>query len=395
MIKRKNTRQIKVGSVKIGGGAPVSIQSMTKIDTSDVKAVVAQIQDLERSGCEIVRLAIKTPGDAGAICSIKRKVKIPIVADIHFDYRLALAAIKTGADKIRLNPGNMRKREEIAQVIKAAKKAGIPIRIGVNSGSLFTNDERRTPPTRQRAGQATNDALVASALHYIKIFEDLDFRDIIISLKASDVITTVEAYRKMSGLCDYPLHLGVTASGSYDQGIVKSAIGIGALLADGIGDTIRVSLTADPIEEVIAAKRILSAVGLRRFGPEIISCPTCGRCRVDLGAVVQNLEQALYASAEGGSASGGKRYTLYANRPLKIAIMGCEVNGPGEAKEADIGIAAGKGSGVLFVKGKIVKRVKEKDFVTEMLKVVSQLTSLPVGQFKPANRPTGKPANRL
>ncbi len=341
MIKRHNTRQIKVGSVKIGGPAPVSIQSMTKIETSNVRAVVAQIKALEGYGCEIIRVAVKNLEDADAIKAIKRRINIPIVCDIHFDHRLALKCIENGADKIRLNPGNIKKREEIEKVIKAAKKAKIPIRIGLNSGSTDTD-------------------LTASALNYIKIFEALNFHDIIISLKASDVISTVEAYRKISRVCDYPLHLGVTAAGSYDSGVVKSSIGIGSLLLDGIGDTIRVSLTADPVEEVIAAKRILSALNLRRFGPEVISCPTCGRCQVDLGKIVRKLEGEL-------SAIG---YRLSAKRPVRIAVMGCEVNGPGEAREADIGIAAGKGSGTLFVKGKVVRRVKEKYFVKEILKLL-------------------------
>lgn len=353
MMHRRKTRQIKVGGVKIGGDAPVSIQSMTKVDTSNVKAVVAQIKELERAGCEIIRVAVKDLGDARAVGAIKKKIDIPIVCDIHFNYKLALESIKHGADKIRLNPGNMRNREEIALVVKAAKKAGIPIRIGLNSGSVL-----KGRGTRDEGRGTLSDSLIKSALDYIKIFEELRFHDIIISLKASDVAATVEAYRKMSALTDYPLHLGVTASGSYDSGIVKSAIGIGALLLDGIGDTIRVSLTADPVEEVIAAKRILSSLGLRRFGPEVISCPTCGRCQVDLGGIVKELERNL--------ATGS--WQLATNRPLKIAIMGCEVNGPGEAKEADIGIAFGKGSGMIFKKGKILKRVDVKNAVKELLR---------------------------
>ncbi|MDO8525547.1 MAG: (E)-4-hydroxy-3-methylbut-2-enyl-diphosphate synthase, partial [Candidatus Omnitrophota bacterium] len=278
--------------------------------------------------------------DAKAVRQIKKKIKIPIVCDIHFNYALALEAIKNGADKIRLNPGNIRKRDEIIQVLCAAKKAKIPIRVGLNSGSISTD-------------------MVRSALGYIKLFEQNDFHDIIISLKASDVVTTIEAYRRMAEISAYPLHLGVTASGSYDQGVVKSAIGIGALLLDGIGDTIRVSLTADPIEEVIAAKRILSAVGLRRFGPEVISCPTCGRCQVDLSAVVRELESKLHIT----------QYTLHKS-PFKIAVMGCEVNGPGEAKEADVGIAFGKGSGMLFKRGKTIKKVLVKDAVKELLAAI-------------------------
>ncbi len=349
MIKRKKTRQIKVGGVRIGGGAPISIQSMAKVDTSDVRTVVTQIKALEEAGCEIIRVAVKDLDDAKAVSAIKKKIKIPLVCDIHFNYRLALESIKAGADKIRLNPGNIRKREEIAQIIKAAKEARIPIRIGVNSGSVLAGGGRR----------AASDVLVKSALQYIKLFEELDFRDIIVSLKASDVAATVEAYRKMSELCNYPLHLGVTASGSYDSGVVKSAIGIGALLLDGIGDTIRVSLTADPVEEVLAAKRILNAAGLRCFGPEVISCPTCGRCQVDLGKIVREAEKALHVS----------HYTLH-NRPLKIAIMGCEVNGPGEAKEADIGIAFGKDFGMIFKQGKILKKVSVKNAVKELLKII-------------------------
>ena len=358
MIVRRKTRQIKVGSVRIGGGAPVSIQSMTKVETADVKAVVAGIEALEACGCEIVRVAVKNTKDAAAIRVIKRKIKIPLVADIHFDHRLALKSIENGADKVRLNPGNIRKKEEIAAVVKAAKRAGIPIRIGVNSGSVI---DRRPQTTDQRPKDKKENAylrLVKAALGYIKLFEDMDFRDIIVSLKSSDVISTIEAYRKIAGLCDYPLHLGVTASGPYDYGIVKSSIGIGALLLDGIGDTIRVSLTADPVEEVIAAKRVLGSLGIKRFGPEIISCPTCGRCQVDLGKIVKELEFKLTP----------KPYTLNPKSSLTIAIMGCEVNGPGEAKEADIGIAFGKGSGTLFKKGKIIKKVVAKDAVKELLK---------------------------
>lgn len=342
MIKRKKTRQVRAGSVRIGGDAPISIQSMTKVETSRVRAVVSQIRNLEKCGCEIIRVAVKTRSDALAIKAIKKNIKIPLVADIHFDYRLALKAIESGADKIRLNPGNIKKREEIAQVVRAAKKAKIPIRIGVNSGS-------------------TSGDFVKSALSYIELFKGLDFHDIIISLKASDVAKTVEAYRKISKVCDYPLHLGVTASGPYEHGIVKSSIGIGSLLLDGIGDTIRVSLTADPVEEVIAAKRILSSLGLRRFGPEIISCPTCGRCQVDLKQIVDRLDNKLKAYS----------LKLTAKNPLTIAIMGCEVNGPGEAREADIGIAFGKGSGMLFRKGKIIKKVSVSNAVKELLALIT------------------------
>jgi (E)-4-hydroxy-3-methylbut-2-enyl-diphosphate synthase len=341
MITRRKTKLIRVGGVKVGGGAPVSIQSMTKVETSNVSAVVSQIKNLKSAGCDIVRVAVKTVKDAEAIRSIKRKIDMPIVCDIHFDHRLALKCIESGADKIRLNPGNIRKAGEIGEVVRAAKCAKIPIRIGVNSGS-------------------TSKDFVKSAIKYVKIFEELDFRDIIISLKASDVARTVEAYREISGLCDYPLHLGVTASGPYDLGIVKSSIGIGALLLDGIGDTIRVSLTANPVEEVIAAKRILSSLSLRKFGPEIISCPTCGRCQVDLVKIVNAVEREIRNTND-------ERL----KRPITIAIMGCEVNGPGEAKEADIGIAFGKGNGMLFKKGKIVKKVSVKNAIKELLKLLT------------------------
>ena len=353
-MERKITRQIKVGRVKIGGNAPISIQSMTKVDTSDVKSVVAQIKKLEGAGCEIIRVAVKDLDDSKAIKDIKKKIKIPIVCDIHFNYKLALATIKYGADKIRLNPGNIGKRQEIEQVVRCAKKAGIPIRIGLNSGSVFARLSKNI--TKHEVDLSS--ALVGSALAYVKIFEELNFRDIIISLKASDVATTVEAYSKISKLCDYPLHLGVTASGSYDNGIVKSSVGIGALLLDGIGDTVRVSLTADPVEEVIAAKRILSSLGLRKFGPEVISCPTCGRCQVDLSGIVKELESKLITY----------NLKLKTGKQIKIAVMGCEVNGPGEAREADVGIAFGKGSGMLFKKGKVLKKVTIKNAVKELLR---------------------------
>ncbi|MFA5500287.1 MAG: flavodoxin-dependent (E)-4-hydroxy-3-methylbut-2-enyl-diphosphate synthase [Candidatus Omnitrophota bacterium] len=351
MIKRRKTRQVRVGDVRIGGNAPVSIQSMAKIETSRVKDVVRQIKGLEKCGCEIIRVAVKTQEDAHAVKQIKKKIDIPLVADIHFDHRLALIAIKSGADKIRLNPGNIKKRDEITQVVNAARKAGIPIRIGVNSGS-------------------TSGDFVKSAIGYAGLFEDLDFHDIIISLKGSDVAQTVEAYKAIAGICDYPLHLGVTASGPYNEGIVKSSIGIGALLLDGIGDTIRVSLTAEPEEEVIAAKRILGCLGSRKFGPNILSCPTCGRCQVDLVEIVNKFDNAVSRRRLRLWRDPAKHEVRPAgrNEPLTIAIMGCEVNGPGEAREADIGIAFGKGSGMLFKKGKIIKKVAAKNAVKELLK---------------------------
>ncbi len=352
------TKQIKVGNVKVGGGAPISIQSMTKTDTRDVSATVRQIKELEKAGCEIIRVAVKDFEAAGAIKAIKRKIKIPLVADIHFDYRLALRAIENGADKIRLNPGNIYKEDEIKEVAMAAKKRKIPIRVGANSGSIkfqIKSKAQRAEGVEHRA-----EDMVKSVLDYIKILERMDFYDIIVSLKASDVLSTIEAYRLFSKRSKYPLHLGVTAAGAFSTGIVKSSIGIGALLLEGIGDTIRVSLTGEAIEEVIAAKNILQALELRSFGPEIISCPTCGRCQVDLQGIVNKVALRI--------TNDERRMTK--NCHSKIAIMGCEVNGPGEAKEADIGIACGKGSGVIFKKGKILKRVKENNIVKELIKTI-------------------------
>lgn len=348
-IKRRKTRQVRVGSVKIGGDAPVSIQSMTKTDTRDVIKTAHQIRQLEEAGCQIVRVAVKDADAAKAIKNIKSMIKIPLVADIHFDYRLALLAIQSGADKIRINPGNIVKREQIEAVVKAAKARCIPVRIGVNSGSVLKIPRK-----------SVADMMVSAALNHIKLFERMRFNDIIISLKASDVPTTVEAYKKISRRCGYPLHLGVTAAGLPDEGKIKSAIGIGALLLDGIGDTIRVSLTGDPALEVAAARQILEAAGMGSFGPQIISCPTCGRCQVNLVGIVGELKEKM---------SQGRRFT---GRAVKIAVMGCEVNGPGEAKDADIGVAAGKGAGMLFKKGKPVRRVSERDFVKELLQGIER-----------------------
>lgn len=352
MITRRKTRHIKVGTVRIGADAPISIQSMVKTETRNIKAVISEIKRLEESGCEIVRIAVKSPDDIGGLKTIKKAIKIPLVCDIHFNYMLALKAIENGADKIRLNPGNIRKADEITRIVKAAKARHIPIRIGVNSGSL--SDDR---PKDLSAG------LVDSATRYIRLFEELDFHDIIISLKASDVVSTVDAYRDIAERCDYPLHLGVTAAGPYDSGIVKSSIGIGALLLEGIGDTIRVSLTGDGVDEVIAAKRILSSLNIRNFGPEIIACPTCGRAQADIVKIVRELERKLPAFDS----------HLSAKKPLRIAVMGCEVNGPGEAMDADIGIAAGKGAGMLFIKGERARRIKEKDFIKELFKELEKL----------------------
>jgi len=347
-IKRHKTRMIKIGSLRIGGGYPIAIQSMAKVKTSQTAEAVSQIKELEACGCEIVRLAIKDALDAKALKIIKAKVKIPIVADIHFDWRLALAAIESGADKIRLNPGNIYKTEQIREVASAAKSAGIPIRVGVNSGSL----------KGKRVGHKPQAAvMVSSVLNYIRILERFKFHDIVISLKASTVLDTIEAYQNMANLCDYPLHLGVTATGLPKQGMIKSSIACGALLSQGIGDTLRISLTDEPKEEVAAAKAILQALSLRNFGPQIISCPTCGRCEVDLVRIVRDLESKLQALSP----------KLQATKPLKVALMGCVVNGPGEAKEADLGVAFGKGQGLLFQAGRPIKKVSLNNCVEVLL----------------------------
>ncbi|MBI4982006.1 MAG: flavodoxin-dependent (E)-4-hydroxy-3-methylbut-2-enyl-diphosphate synthase [Candidatus Omnitrophica bacterium] len=346
-LKRRKTRIVKIGEIALGGNNPIAIQSMTKVKASNVEATLRQIKELADAGCEIIRLAVKDGDDAAAIKKIKAKAKLPIVADIHFDWRLALKAIDGGVDKIRLNPGNIYKKEEIKEVVSAAKAHGIPIRVGVNSGSV-------------RNRRVNVDNMVNSALDYLKVLEGLKFYNTVISLKASNILDTIEAYRKCAKLCDYPLHLGVTATGAPFSGAIKSSVALGALLLDGIGDTLRVSLTEDPRQEVLAAKAILSSLELRSFGPEIISCPTCGRCEVNLVKIVKELESRLSEAGYRGKSSG----------PLKVAVMGCVVNGPGEAKEADIGIAFGKKEGLLFKHGKPVKKVNVKDCVNVLLREI-------------------------
>ncbi|MFH1691379.1 MAG: flavodoxin-dependent (E)-4-hydroxy-3-methylbut-2-enyl-diphosphate synthase [Candidatus Omnitrophota bacterium] len=335
-ISRRKTRCVRIGNVKIGCGQPIAIQSMLKAKARDLKAAVPQIIKLADIGCDIVRLAVENQSDALAIAHIKRQVKVPIVADIHFDYRLALTAIDAGVDKVRLNPGNIYKTQEIKEVIAAAKNAHIPIRVGANSGSL-----------RIKARDMTS-ALVKSVLDYLKLFEKQGFYDIVISLKGSDILNTVAAYSKLAGVCDYPLHVGVTATGLPLDGVIKSSIGIGVLLFQGIGDTIRVSLLGDPAQEVLAAQVMLNSLGLRSFGPEWICCPTCGRCEVDLPKKAAGFEGLLK------DLSLQERYHL---RNYKIALMGCVVNGPGEAKEATLGIAFSKHKAILFKKGKIIGTV--------------------------------------
>ncbi|PIQ88894.1 MAG: 4-hydroxy-3-methylbut-2-en-1-yl diphosphate synthase [Candidatus Omnitrophica bacterium CG11_big_fil_rev_8_21_14_0_20_42_13] len=343
-ITRRSSKEIKIGNVKIGAGHPIAIQSMAKVDTRNIAAVSSQIKQMQKCGCEVVRVAVKDKDAACAIRRIKSKINIPLVADIHFNYELALFSIENGADKIRLNPGNIYKKDQVSKIAAMANKAGIPIRVGVNSGSM-----RKYSPNVE--------GMVKSALSYINMLEDFGFYNIVVSLKASSVSETIEAYRKFAKKSRYPLHLGITATGTTEEGRIKSAIGIGALLADGIGDTIRVSLTADPLEEIEAAKEILKALNLRSFGPEIISCPTCGRCEVDLINMVKKLEGKLSTAS-----------SQLSTRPIKLAVMGCEVNGPGEARAADFGIAFGKTSGVLFRDKKIVKRIKKAEAIKEIFK---------------------------
>ena len=349
-MQRKITRQIRIGSIAIGGGAPISVQSMTNTKTQDAEATVRQIEALASAGCDIVRLAVPDKEAAANIGAIKAQVKVPLVADIHFDYRLALVAIEQGIDALRLNPGNIGGAENVRRVAEAAKARGIPIRIGVNAGSL---DKRLL----EKYGGVTAEALVESALEHVRLLEEQDCYDMKISLKAHDVPLTLAAYRLMSERCDYPLHLGVTEAGTVRSGIVKSAVGIGALLAEGIGDTLRVSLTGDPVVEVHVAQEILKSLGLRDYGPTLISCPTCGRTAIDLPQIADRVEERLAGIS----------------RPIHVAVMGCVVNGPGEARSADVGIAGGKGVGLVFRKGEVVRQVKEEDLVEELFREIDSI----------------------
>jgi (E)-4-hydroxy-3-methylbut-2-enyl-diphosphate synthase len=351
MIQRRTTRQIAIGSVKIGGNAPISVQSMTKTDTRDIRRTVAQIRRLEKAGCEIVRVAVIDEEAACAIAEIKKRKTIPLIADIHFHHRLALRALECGADGLRINPGNIGGRDRLRAVVTEAKQRGIPIRIGVNSGSVEKD-------LLKRFGGPTAEAMVSSALRTIEGMEDLGFHQVKVSLKASDVPRTLEAYRLFSKKSDYPLHLGITEAGRGVGAIVKSAIGIGILLSEGIGDTLRVSVTGDPVEEVRVGYEILRSLKIRRRGVEIISCPTCGRCEIDLLPVVKKVEKEVMA----------------VSTPLTVAIMGCVVNGPGEAREADIGMAGGKSGAVLFKKGEIVRKIKEKDLAGVLLSEIQAMT---------------------
>lgn len=343
------SRVVKVGNLLIGGGNPIVIQSMTNTTTSDVEATVNQIKKLEAAGCQMVRMTINNEEAAKAIGEIKKRVDVPLCADIHFDYKLALLAIENGIDKLRINPGNIGSDENIKAVVEKAKEKNIPIRIGVNSGSIEKH-------ILEKYGKPTADGMVESAMYHINLLEKNGFNDIVVSLKASNVKMMVEAYIKISKLIDYPLHLGVTEAGTAFQGTVKSAIGIGALLVDGIGDTIRVSLTEDPVEEIKVAKEILKVLRLIEAGVEIVSCPTCGRTEIDLIGLAKKVEKEFENE----------------NRKIKIAVMGCVVNGPGEAREADYGVAGGKGVGVLFKKGQIVKKVDESEILIELKKLIME-----------------------
>ncbi|SHE33116.1 flavodoxin-dependent (E)-4-hydroxy-3-methylbut-2-enyl-diphosphate synthase [Caloramator proteoclasticus] len=349
-MNRRRTKKIKVGNIFVGGDSPISVQSMTNTDTRDVNKTVEQIKRLESEGCEIIRVAVPDFEAADAIKEIVKQIDIPLVADIHFDYRLAIKSVENGANALRINPGNIGNEIRIKEVVDAAKYYSVPIRVGVNSGSLEKE-------ILEKYKRPCPEALVESALRNVEILEKYNFNDIVISVKSSNVKEMVDSYRLLSKNTEYPLHLGVTEAGTIYSGTVKSAIGIGALLLDGIGDTIRVSLTDDPIEEIKLGKEILQACGVRRFGVEIISCPTCGRTSIDLIGLAKKVEEEL----------------KNINKPLKVAVMGCVVNGPGEAKEADIGIAGGIKEALIFKKGKIIKKVSEENIISELIEEINKL----------------------
>lgn len=355
MIKRRKTRTVEVGNVKIGSDHPVVIQSMTKTNTSEIEKTTRQIHQMEDAGCELVRVAVKVPEDASAIAEIKKNITIPIAADIHFDHTLAIEAITHGADKIRINPGNMKSPKDLDRIINCAVEKNVSIRIGINSGSL---------EEVLGAKCAASDIMAETLLRYLEIFQCRKFNDIIVSIKSADVVSTWLAYKKVAARCDYPMHLGITSTGLADDGIVKSSIGIGSLLLAGIGDTIRVSLTDTPVLEIETAWRILSALGARHFAPEIIACPTCGRCQVDLISIAKKLEKEIKERF--------KAKNEY-KKPLTVAVMGCEVNGPGEAKMADIGIAFGNNKGVIFKKGKVIETVEASRAARRLMELIEVL----------------------
>lgn len=353
MYHRMQTRAVRVGDLTIGGNNEVVIQSMTTTKTADAQATVEQIRRLEEAGCQIVRVTVNNMEAAEAIKTIKKQISIPLVADIHFDYRLALKAIENGIDKVRINPGNIGRKEKVQEVVKACKEKGVPIRIGVNAGSLEKH-------LLEKHGYPTAEAMVESALHHIRILEDLDFHDIIVSLKASDVPLTIEAYTKAAKAFNYPLHLGITEAGTLFSGTVKSAAGLGALLAQGIGSTIRISLSSDPEEEIKVCRELLKAFGLASNAATLISCPTCGRIEIDLISVANEIED----------------YISKIKAPIKVAVLGCAVNGPGEAREADIGIAGARGEGLLFRHGEVVRKIPEEQLVSELKKEIDQLAEI-------------------
>ncbi len=342
-MDRMHTKKVKIGTVTIGGGMPVAIQSMTNTKTEDVAATVVQIKELTEAGCDIIRCAVPTMEAAKALSEIKKQISIPLVADIHFDYRLAIAAIENGADKIRINPGNIGSMDRVQAVADTAKKYGVPIRVGVNSGSLEKN-------LIEKYGGVTAEGIVESALDKVAMLEQFDFHDIVISIKSSDVLMCVKAHELIAKKTQYPLHVGITEAGTVRAGNIKSALGLGMILSQGIGDTIRVSLTANPVEEIVSAKLILKTLGLRSGGIEVVSCPTCGRTKIDLIGLAEQVERMVAG------------YDL----PIKVAVMGCAVNGPGEAKEADLGIAGGNGEGLVFRKGEIVRKVPESELLSAL-----------------------------
>ena len=342
--KRRCSREVSVGNVKIGGNNPISVQSMTTTDTRDSISTIKQIKELEKAGCDIVRIAVPDMEAAKNILNIKKEVNIPIIADIHFDYRLALEAINQGVDGIRINPGNIGSIEKVKMVVEKCKEKNLKIRIGVNGGSLEKE-------LLEKYGSATSEALVESALNHVKILEDLEFYNIVISLKSTDIYKTIDAYKLISEKVDYPLHIGITESGSIKKGTIKSSIGVGALLLNGIGDTLRISLTGDPVEEIYVGKEILRSLDLLNDKIKVISCPTCGRCNIDLINIVNEVEDKIENI----------------EKNITVAIMGCAVNGPGEARDADIGIAGGKGEVLLFKKGEIIKKIKGDNLVDELI----------------------------
>ena len=349
-MERKYTKKIKIGNIFVGGDSPISVQSMTNTDTRDATSTIAQIKKLEEAQCDIIRVAVPDMEAVQSLNIIKKSISIPIVADIHFDYKLAIESIKKGVDGLRINPGNIGCIDNVKSVVKAAKDRSIPIRIGVNSGSLEKD-------ILYKYGKVTPDGLVESAMRHIDILEKCGFYDIVVSIKSSNVMMMIDTYRLISSKVDYPLHLGVTEAGTFFKGTIKSSIGVGTLLAEGIGDTIRISLTGDPAEEVKVGKQILKSMGIIKEGIDIISCPTCGRTNIDLIGIVNEVERKL----EG------------LNKNIKVAIMGCVVNGPGEAREADIGIAGGHGEGLIFKKGQIIKKVPECKLVEELMKEISNM----------------------